>query len=119
LHEQGFFLAEAGEGGDDGVEAFPVARRLADAAVDHEILGALRDLGVEIVHQHSQRRLGEPGPGGEAAAARRADRPAGGGRKLCHGKLHLMKPHARHVTLAIIVALILLAVATVVARTIR
>jgi len=30
-----------------------------------------------------------------------------------------MKPYARHVTLAIIVALILLAVATVVARTIR
>jgi len=29
-----------------------------------------------------------------------------------------MKPHARHVTLAIIVALILLAVATVVARSI-
>jgi hypothetical protein len=30
-----------------------------------------------------------------------------------------MKPHARHVTLAIVVALILLAVATVVARTVR
>jgi hypothetical protein len=30
-----------------------------------------------------------------------------------------MKPHARHVVLAIIVALILLAVATVVARSIR
>jgi hypothetical protein len=30
-----------------------------------------------------------------------------------------MKPHARHVTLAIIVALILLAVATVVARSVR
>jgi len=30
-----------------------------------------------------------------------------------------MKPHARHLTLAIIVAIILLAVATVVARSVR
>lgn len=30
-----------------------------------------------------------------------------------------MKPHARHVTLAIVVALILLAVATVVAHSVR
>ena len=38
----------------DGVEGLPVARRLAGAAVDDEVVGALGDLGVEVVHEHAQ-----------------------------------------------------------------
>ena len=41
----------------DGVEALPVARGLADAAVDDEVLRALGHLGVEVVHQHAQGRF--------------------------------------------------------------
>src|ERR1051326_6863160 len=59
--------------GDDGVEALPVARRFADAAVDDELLRPLRDFGVEIVHQHAQRGLLLPSLAGELRAARRVD----------------------------------------------
>ena len=58
---------------DDGVEALPVARRLADAAVDDELLRPLRDLGIEVVHQHPQRGFLLPSAAGELGAARRAD----------------------------------------------
>jgi hypothetical protein len=40
----------------------PVAGRPPGAAVDDEVVGALGDLGVEVVHEHPQRRLGLPGP---------------------------------------------------------
>ena len=42
------------------VVRLPVAGGLAGAAVHHEVLGALGDLGVEVVHQHPQRGLGLP-----------------------------------------------------------
>ena len=61
------------QGRDDAVEALPVARRAADAAIDHELLGPLGDRGIEIVHEHAQRRFGEPALGGELGAVRRAD----------------------------------------------
>ena len=57
------------QGGDDGVEGLPVAGRLAGAAVDHEVLGALGDLGVEVVHEHAQGRLLLPALAGELRAA--------------------------------------------------
>ena len=43
----------------------PVAGGPAGAAVDDEVVGALGDLGVEVVLQHPQRRLGLPAPGGQ------------------------------------------------------
>ena len=49
----------------------PVARRAADAAVDHEFLGPLGHRRVEVVHEHAQRRFGEP-------ALRRESRAGGG-----------------------------------------
>ena len=58
---------------DDPVEALPIARGAADAAIDHELARPLGDLGVEIVHEHAQRGFGEPALGGERRAARRAD----------------------------------------------
>ena len=63
---------------EDAVEAGPVARGAADAAVDHQLLGALGHLGVEVVLQHAVGRLGQPGLAGERAAARRAHDAAGG-----------------------------------------
>ena len=56
------------------------ARRAAGAAVDDELLGLLRDLGVEVVQQHPQRRLGLPRARVQLRPARRAD-PARGRRR--------------------------------------
>ena len=53
------------------------ARGLAGAAVDDEVLGVLGDLGVEVVHQHPQRRLGLPRPRGQLGAVGGVDGQAG------------------------------------------
>ncbi len=55
LHQQRLVVLEALEGGDDGVEGLPVARRLARPTVDDQVLGTLGDLRVEVVHQHAHR----------------------------------------------------------------
>ena len=73
LHQQRLILLQPAQRLDDAVEAFPVARGAADAAIDHQLLRPLRDHRVEIVHQHPQRRFGQPGFGGEFRAVRRAD----------------------------------------------
>ena len=62
---------------DDRVEGVPGARRPPGAAVDDEVVGPLGDLGVEVVHQHPQRRLLRPAAAGDLGAARRADRRGG------------------------------------------
>ena len=54
LNEERFFGTKAFEFANDGVKAFPVARGLADAAVDDEILRALGYVGIEIVHEAAQ-----------------------------------------------------------------
>ena len=77
LHEEGLVVAEGAQLAHDGVEAFPVARRLADATVDHEVLRPLGDLGVEVVHEHAQGRLLLPGAAGERRPARGAYDPGG------------------------------------------
>ena len=73
LHAQRLVRFERREGRDDAIEALPVARGAADAAVDHELMRLLGHLGVEVVHQHPQRRLGQPALGGKLRAARRPD----------------------------------------------
>ena len=73
LDQQAFVGFERTQRFDDALVAFPIARGLADAAVDHELLGALGDLGIEVVHQHPQRRLGEPALCRERRSARRTD----------------------------------------------
>ena len=57
LHEQRLVAFEPSQRGDDTVEALPVARGTADAAVDDELARPFGDLGVEIVHQHAQAGL--------------------------------------------------------------
>ena len=68
LHEQRLVVLEVAQGADDGVVRLPAARRLAGAAVDDEVLGALGVVGVEVVHQHPQRRLGLPRLRGQLGA---------------------------------------------------
>ena len=58
---------------DDRVEAFPVAGRLADAAVNDEVLGTLGHLGVEVVHDHAQRGFGQPALCRQLRPGRRLD----------------------------------------------
>ena len=43
-----------------------------DPDVD-ELAWSLSDVGIEIVHEHAQRRFGEPAPGAEICPVRRAD----------------------------------------------
>uniref|UniRef100_A0A0N4ZGP7 LigA n=1 Tax=Parastrongyloides trichosuri TaxID=131310 RepID=A0A0N4ZGP7_PARTI len=54
---------------DDGVERLPVAGRLADAAIDHQLMRALGDIRVQIVHQHAHRRFGAVSHDGSGAAS--------------------------------------------------
>ena len=71
LDEHRLVVAERAERVDDRVEGLPRARRLARAAVDHELVRPLRHVRVEVVHQHPERRLLLPAAAGELAAARR------------------------------------------------
>jgi hypothetical protein len=58
------------------VEALPVARGAADAAIDDQFLRVLGNGGIEIVHQHAERRLGEPALRVQLGPARRLDAAA-------------------------------------------
>ena len=86
LHEQGLVVAQALQGGHDGVEGLPVAGRLAGAAVDHEVLGTLGDLGVQVVHQHAQGGFLLPALAGELRASGRTHHPIRS--DGAHGDLH-------------------------------
>ena len=68
LDQQGLVVLQAPQRRDDAVEAFPVAGGPADAAIDHQLLRPLGHVGVEVVHQHAQRRFGEPALGARARA---------------------------------------------------
>ena len=91
LHEQRLVGLEVLERAHDRVERLPVAGGLARAAVDDEVLGALGDLGVEVVHEHAQGRLGLPALRGELGAARGAHGARGGGGCVGHAPI---TPHA-------------------------
>ena len=88
LDEQRLVRLEPAKRRDDAVEGLPVARGAPDAAIDDELARPLGDVGIEIVHQHAQRRLGEPALRAELGSARGADDAhvveAGGGG---HGRL--------------------------------
>src|SRR5262249_33492513 len=52
--EKGLVVLEAPQGRHDGVERLPRACRLAGASIDHESVGSLGHLGIEIVHEHPE-----------------------------------------------------------------
>jgi hypothetical protein len=60
LDEQGLVVLQPAQGRDDAIERRPVARRPPNSAIDDELAGPLSDVGIEVVHQHPQRRFGEP-----------------------------------------------------------
>src|SRR5262245_729486 len=60
LDKQRFIILKGCERTDDGVEGVPVARRLACAAIDDQLIRFFGDIRVKIVHEHSQRRLLHP-----------------------------------------------------------
>jgi hypothetical protein len=74
LDQQRFVGVERAQRLDDAIETFPVARGAADAAVHDQLVGILRDLAIEIVHQHAQRRFGQPALRRALRAARRTHR---------------------------------------------
>ena len=74
LHQERFVALEPLELADDRIERGPGAGGLPRAAVDHEVLGTLGDVGVQVVHQHPHRGFLLP------ALAR--DRRAAGGANL-------------------------------------
>jgi hypothetical protein len=89
LHQQGLVVLQLLQRREDRLEAVPVARRLADAAVDDERVRVLGDLGIEVVLDHPERGLDLPVGTGELRAARRAHRARLGesvkGRQVGHG----------------------------------
>ena len=85
LDEQRLVVAELEQRADDRLQRLVGARGPARAAVDDELLGMLGHLGVEVVEQHPQRRLGLPrarvqlgarAARGSPRGRRRAPRPA-------------------------------------------
>src|SRR5690606_19916260 len=77
LDQQGLVVAQGLERLDDRVVALPVARGAADAAVDHQLRGVLGHFRVQVVLEHAERGLGEPGPAGQLGAPWGADRARG------------------------------------------
>ncbi len=73
LHQHRLVVAQRAQRAHQRVVRLPAAGGPAGAAVDDQVLRALGDLGVEVVHQHPQRRLGLPGPGGQLGAVRGVD----------------------------------------------
>ena len=72
LHQQRLVLVQLAQRLADRVEAVPVARRLADAAIDHQRVGVLGHFGVEVVLQHAVGGFDQPVLAAELAAARGA-----------------------------------------------
>ena len=73
LDEQRLVVAQLAEARDDRLVGLPVPCSLADSAIDDEVFGSLGHLGVEIVHQHAQRRLRQPASGRQFGTGGRLD----------------------------------------------
>ncbi|MNN43308.1 hypothetical protein D3C81_1575360 [compost metagenome] len=73
LYQQRFVLAQAAQAVEDGIEAFPVARGLADAAVHHQVLRALGHVGVQVVLDHAVGGFDQPVLAVQLGTARGAD----------------------------------------------
>ena len=74
---QRLVVLERSERRDDRVEGRPAARGLAGSAVHDEILRALGDVRIQIVHQHPEGGFLRPALAGERRAPRGADETRG------------------------------------------
>ena len=73
LDEQRLVVAEPLQGRDDPVVVVPGACGLAGATVDDEVGGILRDVRIEVVLEHPERRFLQPSPAPQLGPARGAD----------------------------------------------
>ncbi|MCY1180241.1 hypothetical protein D9M73_206720 [compost metagenome] len=73
LHQQGLVVVQVGQAFDDLVVALPVTCRTTDTTVNHQFFRVLGDFRVAVVHQHAQRRFGQPALGGQLVTAGSAD----------------------------------------------
>ena len=62
LDEQGLVGLQGLQSVDDGIKTGPVARGFAGSAVDDELVGLLRHLRIEVIHEHPQRGFLRPAP---------------------------------------------------------
>ena len=67
-HQQRLVVGEGAQFAHDGVEGSPGASGAAGATVDDEVVRALRDLRVEVVHEHAQRGFLAPAAARQLAA---------------------------------------------------
>src|SRR5581483_9416137 len=74
LHQQSLVVRQRFQRRHDRVIAIPVPGSLAGSAIYHQVLRTLRNLLVEIVHQHPHGRLLRPAFARQARATRCADR---------------------------------------------
>ena len=78
LDEERLVGLQPAELANDRIEGGPAAGRATGPAVDHEVVGVLGDLGVEVVHEHPQGRFLLPAAAGQLAC--REGRGPGGHR---------------------------------------
>ena len=72
LDQERLVVGEGAELAHDRVEGVPAAGGAAGPAVDHERVGILGDLRIQVVHEHPQDRLLLPAAAGDLRAAGRA-----------------------------------------------
>ena len=77
LDQQGFVIFQTGQHLGNAVKAGPVAGGTTDAAVHHQILGALGHVRVQVVVQHAVGGFGEPALADFVNAGGRLDDAAG------------------------------------------
>ena len=73
LNHQRLIRLQVLEAGDDCVEILPCSRSATDAAIDHQFMRVLGYVGMQIVHQHPERRFCQPALGIQFRASRRKD----------------------------------------------
>src|SRR5262249_26356432 len=74
LNEQRLVAFELAKRRNDAIKTLPIARRAAYSAIHDKLARPLRDVWIEIVHQHAERRLRQPALGADVGAAGGSDR---------------------------------------------
>ncbi|OPZ61604.1 MAG: hypothetical protein BWY86_00719 [Candidatus Aminicenantes bacterium ADurb.Bin508] len=73
LDKEGFIVLQLPQRFDDLMVRLPVSGGLSCSSVDNQLLRLFRDLGIKVVHEHPQGRLGEPATATEFLPSRGFD----------------------------------------------
>ena len=73
LHDEGLIRLQRLEAVDDQIEILPGPRRPANAAINDKLMRVLGHIGMQVVHHHPHRRLGEPALRGDLGPGRGID----------------------------------------------